>query len=59
MIGLGVQPASAEMTAFLTKLRSKVHIGMVGGSDLVKQKEQLGDNGMYTTTLCLRQRYAI
>lgn len=31
----------------LRKLREKVHIAMVGGSDLVKQEEQLGKNGMY------------
>lgn len=31
------------MLAFLKELRSKVIIGMVGGSDLKKQKEQLGD----------------
>lgn len=31
------------MLAFLKELRSKLVIGMVGGSDLRKQKEQLGD----------------
>lgn len=36
--------ATPEMIEFLKTLRSKVHIGMVGGSDLVKQKEQLGDD---------------
>lgn len=36
--------ATAEMLDFLQELRSKVYIGMVGGSDLKKQKEQLGDN---------------
>lgn len=30
----------------LQKLRHKVAIGFVGGSDLVKQQEQLGVNGL-------------
>ena len=32
------------MIDFLARLREKVVIGMVGGSDLKKQREQLGDN---------------
>mmetsp|Transcript_84204 Transcript_84204/g.225163 ORF Transcript_84204/g.225163 Transcript_84204/m.225163 type:complete len:249 (-) Transcript_84204:101-847(-) len=36
--------ATEEMLAFLKELRSQVVIGVVGGSDLKKQKEQLGDN---------------
>eukprot|EP00172_Hildenbrandia_rubra_P001926 Plantae.Rhodophyta-Hildenbrandia_rubra.ctg25615.p1 GENE.Plantae.Rhodophyta-Hildenbrandia_rubra.ctg25615~~Plantae.Rhodophyta-Hildenbrandia_rubra.ctg25615.p1 ORF type:complete len:284 (+),score=57.86 Plantae.Rhodophyta-Hildenbrandia_rubra.ctg25615:358-1209(+) len=36
--------ATAEMVEFLTQLRSKVTIGIVGGSDLKKQREQLGEN---------------
>lgn len=32
------------MIEFLKELRKVTHIGMVGGSDLVKQKEQLGDD---------------
>lgn len=36
------QSASDEMKALLKKLREKVTIGVVGGSDLVKQQEQLG-----------------
>lgn len=36
--------ASAEVKAFLEVLRSKVTVGVVGGSDLSKQKEQLGDD---------------
>jgi phosphomannomutase len=32
------------MLAFLKELRAATHIGMVGGSDLSKQKEQLGDD---------------
>ena len=39
------QGVSTEMLTFLSTLRSKVHIGMVGGSDLVKQREQLGEGG--------------
>ena len=35
---------SPETTAFLKELREKIAIGVVGGSDLVKQKEQLGDS---------------
>lgn len=34
--------ANPEMIAFLKTLRGKVTTGMVGGSDLVKQEEQLG-----------------
>jgi len=34
------------MLALLQKLRTKVAIGFVGGSDLVKQQEQLGVNGL-------------
>lgn len=36
--------ATAETIAFLKQLRGRITIGMVGGSDLVKQKEQLGDD---------------
>lgn len=35
---------SPETVAFLAELREKIAIGVVGGSDLVKQKEQLGDS---------------
>ena len=40
---------SAEMLDFLKELRSKVTVGFVGGSDLKKQREQLGPNvlGMF------------
>lgn len=40
-----MQKATPEMIEFLKELRKVTHIGMVGGSDLVKQKEQLGDDG--------------
>ncbi|RYH28954.1 hypothetical protein EON65_10205 [archaeon] len=36
--------ASAEIKDFLTKLKSKTTVGIVGGSDLVKQQEQMGAN---------------
>ena len=35
---------SPETLSFLATLREKIAIGVVGGSDLVKQKEQLGDS---------------
>ncbi|KAL3931382.1 MAG: hypothetical protein SGPRY_001148 [Prymnesium sp.] len=35
---------SPETVSFLAALRSKIAIGVVGGSDLTKQKEQLGDS---------------
>eukprot|EP00967_Tisochrysis_lutea_P144420 scaffold269602_cov33-Tisochrysis_lutea.AAC.3 len=35
---------SPETLHFLHQLRQKVAIGVVGGSDLSKQKEQLGDS---------------
>ena len=35
---------SPETIAFLKALREKIAIGVVGGSDLDKQKEQLGDS---------------
>jgi phosphomannomutase len=37
--------ATPEMLARLQKLRESITIGVVGGSDLVKQKEQLGEDG--------------
>lgn len=44
--------ATPEMITFLSKLRSKIYIGMVGGSDLQKQREQLGEGvlGMFDFT---------
>lgn len=40
------------MTALLARLRTKVAIGTVGGSDLAKQQEQIGDpNAVPVTTL--------
>lgn len=32
------------MKEFLKRLKEKVDVGIVGGSDLSKQQEQLGDN---------------
>ncbi|RLN47730.1 hypothetical protein BBJ28_00016807 [Nothophytophthora sp. Chile5] len=37
--------ATAEMLTRLKKLREQITIGVVGGSDLVKQKEQMGEDG--------------
>ena len=34
--------ATEEMKLFLTQLKTKVTVGIVGGSDLVKQQEQMG-----------------
>ena len=38
------EEASPEMSAFLQDLRSCVVTGIVGGSDLVKQQEQVSKN---------------
>lgn len=38
------------MLEFLNKLKQRVRVGVVGGSDLDKIKEQLGYNGVYTLT---------
>jgi len=43
---MDIQDVSPEMLALLQRLRVKVVIGFVGGSDLVKQQEQLGVNGL-------------
>ncbi|EXJ79015.1 eukaryotic phosphomannomutase [Capronia epimyces CBS 606.96] len=42
---------SAEMLQLLSRLRQKVAIGYVGGSDLVKQQEQLGTPSLPVQTL--------
>jgi hypothetical protein len=36
--------ATPEVLHFLKQLRTHTKIGMVGGSDLIKQKEQLGED---------------
>uniref|UniRef100_A0A8C0GRK5 Phosphomannomutase n=1 Tax=Chelonoidis abingdonii TaxID=106734 RepID=A0A8C0GRK5_CHEAB len=38
------QKITAEMADFLQKLRKKVRVGVVGGSDFDKVQEQLGDD---------------
>ena len=43
---MDIQDVGPEMLALLQKLREKVVIGFVGGSNLVKQQEQLGVNGL-------------
>jgi phosphomannomutase len=45
------QMASPEMLTLLQRLRQKVAIGYVGGSDLAKQQEQLGSTDISVTTL--------
>lgn len=45
------QDVSPEMRDLLLRLRQKVAIGFVGGSDLVKQQEQLGSPSVAVTSL--------
>lgn len=47
--------ASPEMLAFLAELRGKIAIGFVGGSDLKKQKEQLGENVLEMFDYCFAE----
>lgn len=42
------------MRQCLVDLRKKIYTGMVGGSNLAKQKGQLGDNGKYKAYLSNR-----
>lgn len=46
------EKVTPEMIAFLKELKEKVNIGFVGGSDLPKQQEQLGDNCTELFTYC-------
>lgn len=46
-----MQAVSPEMLQLLSALRHKVAIGFVGGSDLVKQQEQLGTSSIPVTSL--------
>jgi phosphomannomutase len=41
----------------IKKLRNEITIGVVGGSDLVKQKEQLGDDGTCQRSLSLNDEH--
>lgn len=43
------QRVEPDMENFLQKLRSKVKVALVGGSDLVKIKEQMGEDDGNTT----------
>lgn len=43
------------MMQFLEDLRTRVRVGVVGGSDLNKIKEQLGDDCEMLTSLLLYQ----
>lgn len=51
-----IQDASPEMIEMLKQLREKVVIGFVGGSDLVKQQEQLGQPGVNGLFLLVSSR---
>jgi phosphomannomutase len=42
------QTITPEMKLFMESLMGKVVVGIVGGSDLVKQKEQLGEDVIHT-----------
>ena len=50
-LGPAREHASPEMLQLLSALRHKVAIGFVGGSNLVKQQEQLGENNILVTDL--------
>lgn len=39
------QKVTPDMVQFMEELRKRITVGVVGGSDLPKQKEQLGDSG--------------
>uniref|UniRef100_A0A674KGZ2 Phosphomannomutase n=1 Tax=Terrapene triunguis TaxID=2587831 RepID=A0A674KGZ2_9SAUR len=45
------QKITAEMADFLQKLRKKVRVGVVGGSDFDKVQEQLGDDEKFVADL--------
>ena len=47
---LCAQEVTPEMTAFMKELRGKVTIGVVGGSDTNKIKEQLGEGCKWALT---------
>lgn len=42
IVSIFVQVISEDMKEFLAKLREKVDVGVVGGSDYPKAQEQLG-----------------
>ncbi|KAK9246957.1 phosphomannomutase [Lipomyces tetrasporus] len=46
---------SSEMLTVLSELRKKVAIGFVGGSDLVKQQEQLGEDVIHMFDYCFSE----
>ena len=47
-VALKDQVAPPEIPAFLKRLLTKVDVGIVGGSDLSKQQEQLGKDSGYS-----------
>ena len=44
MLKQPIKCAAPEIKDFLANLRRRVNVGIVGGSDLVKIQEQLGEN---------------
>lgn len=54
-----LQLVTPEMAAFLEKLRTRVRVGVVGGSDLAKIKEQLGADGDLDAQLYLCRKNII
>ena len=48
---ISLQPANPRVLEWLARLRQKVAIGFVGGSDLAKQQEQLGSQTVPVTSL--------
>ena len=49
------QQVTAEVAQILRDLRKKVVIGFVGGSDLAKQKEQLGETVLQDFDFCFSE----
>lgn len=47
------QRVTPDMAEFLEDLRKRVRVGVVGGSDLGKIKEQLGNDGEEHTSVPL------
>jgi hypothetical protein len=52
MFCIEFQKITPEMTKFLEKLKERVPVALVGGSDLVKIAEQMGDGRNFTLPLC-------
>lgn len=52
-----LQKATPDMHQFLSELKQRVRVGVVGGSDLDKIKEQLGDDGVYNKYFKYKCKY--